>query len=306
MLLQLIFSTILTIFPIFSPALCHSPENQVFPIFQFPDEMVPVMDGLFSDWDKIPSDYIIDYTPHAEVHRDSADHDLSDLNIFKVIVGWNDRANRLYFLAEVYDDRWRFQHTNTDSLDTPNSRMTGAHVHGSDIWEIVIDADHAGDKVINFSEEPDAEFRYRSAYTQNYHLYMPPLNGHYWHWLWGKALWTKREEFSGMGWGYLEKHRTHDSSSKDDLKHLEPGHVTYECYLTPFDDLHPEGPQKSVIHDLEENTIIGLSWGFIDADDQENGYDAFWSFNKEGKIYCDGQFLADFRLMPIDERTFED
>ena len=57
---------------------------------------------------------------------------------------------------------------------------------------------------------------------------------------------------------------------------------------------------------LFQNTIIGLSWVFIDADDQENGYDAFWSFNKEGKIYCDGQFLADFRLMPIDENTFED
>ena len=128
--------------------------------------------------------------------------------------------------------------------------MTGAYVHGSDIWEIVVDADHAGDRVINFSEEPEAEFRYRSAYTQNYHLYMPPLNGHYWHWLWGKALWTKREEFSSVGWS-------------GGVQHLDSGRVIYEFYITPFDDLHPDGPEHSILHDLTENTIIGLGWAFL-------------------------------------------
>jgi hypothetical protein len=272
--------------------LAHLPEGQTFKIFQFPDDHVPSMDGSFSDWDKVPADYFLDYILHEEKHRDGAAHDTTDHHIIRAAVGWNDRLNRLYFIAEVYDDVWRFSHPSTDSLDTPHSRMTGAHVHGNDIWEIVVDADHAGDRVINFSEEPEAEFRYRSAYTQNYHLYIPPLNGHYWHWLWGKALWTKREEFSAFGWS-------------GDVKHLGAGRVVYECYLTPFDDLHPDGPEHSEMHDLQESAIIGLSWGFLDADDKDDTYDAFWSLNKQQKIYCSGEFLADFKLMPLESKLFD-
>ena len=292
---------ILLFFSFFQSIHAHFPEDTVYPIFQFPEDKIPKMDGDFSDWDIFPQNYVIDNTPHAEVHRDSADHNKSDLNIYKIAVGWSDKTNRLYFFAEVYDDVWRFKHPNTDSLDTQHSRLTGAHVHGSDIWEIVVDADHAGDKVINFSEETDAELRFRSAYTQNYHLYIPPLNGHYWHWLWGKSLWTKNEEFSGMGWSGNKERQFKNLWTGGKISHLDAGRIKYECYLTPFDDLHPNGITESITHDLKENAIIGLSWGFIDADMLDDTYDAFWSFNKQGKIYCDGKFLADFRLMPIDQ-----
>jgi hypothetical protein len=167
--------------------------------------------------------------------------------------------------------------------------MTGAHVHGADLWEIVIDADHAGDPVIGFAQEdPVVELRHSSAYTQNYHFFMPPLNGHYWHWLWGKALWTKWESFSGMGW-------------KGRVEHLSPGTIAYECYLTPFDDLHPHGPDSSRVHDLKENAVIGLSWAFLDADTSASAYDAFWALSKQQKMYCSGAYLTDFRLMPVEE-----
>ena len=274
------------------PASAHFPHDSVFEIFQFPDEHVPTMDGDSADWDVVPAEYFIDHTSYRETLHDSTVTDTLDLHPIRAAVGWNDRLNRLYFIAEVYDDVWRFSHPNTDSLDTPHSRMTGAYVHGSDIWEIVVDADHAGDRVINFSEEPEAEFRYRSAYTQNYHLYMPPLNGYYWHWLWGKALWTKREEFSSVGWS-------------GGIQHLDSGRVIYEFYITPFDDLHPDGPEHSILHDLTENTIIGLGWAFLDADEKADGFDAFWSLSGEMKLYCSGEYISDFRLMPIEDDLFD-
>jgi hypothetical protein len=37
--------------------------------------------------------------------------------------------------------------------------------------------------VVNLSENEEEEMRLRSAFAQNYHLYMPPLNGSYWHWM---------------------------------------------------------------------------------------------------------------------------
>lgn len=271
-----------------APAQAHFPTGQVFKVFQFADSQVPQMDGDLEDWSAVPDEYFFDYAAHEEKHRDGADHDLDDLHIKRVAVGWNDALNRLYFMAEVHDDVWRFAAAATDSLDTPHSRMTGAHVHGADIWEIVVDADHAGDKVIGFDRDnPAVELRHRSAYTQNYHFYMPPLNGHYWHWLWGKALWTKREEFSDVGWRY-------------DGGHLSSGTATYEFYITPFDDLHPAGPDSSRVHDLKEDAVIGLSWAFIDADTSAVTYDAFWAQSKQQKMYCSGEFISDFRLMPLE------
>jgi hypothetical protein len=282
-------------FAITPPLFAHFPENQVYKIFQFPDDHIPAMDGDLSDWDIVPDEYFFDYTYYAEMHRDNSAIDTTDHHVKRVAVGWNDAQNRLYFMSEVYDDVYRFEkpQAHLDSLDTPHSRMTGAFVHGSDIWEILVDGDHGGEKIVGFDREnPPNELRHRSAYVQNYHFYMPPLNGYYWHWLWGKSLWTKEESYSGVGWHY-------------DGKHMSSGTATYECYVTPFDALNQDWAELSDPHDLMEDAVIGLSWSFLDADDKDNDYDAFWSFNRQGQICCDGAFLADFKLMPIEDELFD-
>ena len=304
--------TLFSVFILCSPTFAHFPQNTTFKVFQFPDSHVPQMDGDDADWSMVPDEYFYDSSHHRgmvfEYSIDStgtknrvlvpdtlAVPDPTDFDIRRTAIGWNKTSNRLYFITEVYDDVWRFKKDVVDSLDTYHSRMTGAFVHGSDIWEIVIDADHGGEKVINFAdwqEAPDVEFRHRSAYAQNYHLYMPPLNGYYWHWLWGKAMWTKEERYSAMGW-------------QGDVEHLSSGTVTYETYLTPFDDLHPEGPHLSRKHRLTEGAIIGLSWAYLDADDSDEVFDDFWMHSHHPKMYCSAEYLSDFELMPIEEGLFE-
>ncbi len=277
-----------------APAHAHFPPGKVYQVFQFPDGRVPRMDGDLGDWAVVPPEYFFTQKDHEENAVGLGDtQDLADLDIRRMAAGWNDRLNRLYFMAEVYDDVHRFHKEQVDSLNTLHSRFTGAHVHGADIWEIVIDADHAGEKVVNFSKDDmEVEMRHRSAYVQNYHLYIPPLNGYYWHWLWGKALWVEGAAYSGLGWRYAGE----DQSS---------GTVTYECYLTPFDELHPAGPDSSRVHDLQENAVIGLSWAYIDADSSDTQYDMFWTLNHKLEMYCMGEYLADFKLMPVDSALFE-
>ncbi|MEE2659673.1 MAG: hypothetical protein VX733_14290 [Candidatus Latescibacterota bacterium] len=272
-------------------AIAHVPDGTVFAAYEFSNDQVPEMDGDLSDWELVPQSYFLDLQHHEEVHAKLFDaHDTTDLHIRRVAVGWNDTHNRLYFMAEVYDDVVRYEKENTDSLDTWYSRYNGAYVHGADIWEIVIDADHGGELVVNHTDDRNeaVEMRKRSAYTQNYHFYMPPLNGDYWHWLWGKALWTKDEAYSDVGW-----------TLRGD-GHGSPGEITYETYLTPFDDLHYAGPDSSVVHQLEAGEIIGLSWAFLDADDSPTTFDTFWSLSKdrEMKMYCMGEYLVDFVLTP--------
>ena len=60
------------------------------------------------------------------------------------------------------------------------------------------------------------------------------------------------------------------------------------------------------MHKLVEGKTIGLSWAFLDADTSAVTYDAFWTFSQQDKIYCSGEYLSDFELMPIDLGLFED
>ncbi|NKB71328.1 MAG: hypothetical protein GKR89_30000 [Candidatus Latescibacteria bacterium] len=43
----------------------------------------------------------------------------------------------------------------------------------------------------------------------------------------------------------------------------------------------------------------------IDADEEKDKFDAFWSLSKEMKMYCMGEYLVDFRLMPVEENLFK-
>ena len=267
-------------------ASAHLPEGVVYPLFQFADDQVPNMDGDLDDWNILPSESFIAHGAHADIANDPPlTHDPSDLDIVRAAAGWNNRLNRLYFMAEVSDDVLRFEMDHTDSLDTFHTRFTGSGLGPADIWEIVIDADHGGERVRYFSEDPEREMRYRSAFTQNYHLFVPPINGHYWWWLYGKPSWPRNDRFSGFGF-------------HTDAQSGAAGTVTFECYLTPFDDLHPDGVDHSEIHDLREGEIIGLSWAFLDRDPESFG---FWSLSQTFEMCCQGDNLNDFRLLPLDQ-----
>ena len=88
------------------PALAHYPEDTTFKVFQFPDDHVPQMDGDAADWAKVPAEYFYDYTQYAELHRERGAPDTTDFYVRRSAVGWNKTHNRLYFMAEVYDDIW--------------------------------------------------------------------------------------------------------------------------------------------------------------------------------------------------------
>ena len=41
------------------------------------------------------------------------------------------------------------------------------------------------------------------------------------------------------------------------------------------------------------------------GDYADDTYDAFWAFNRQGQICCNGAYLADFKLMPIVTELFD-
>ena len=81
----------------------HSPRGVVFPAYQFPPGSEPQLDGDLAEWDGIPEEYVIRPWAHVELNRGEELTDLGDLNL-RIVVGWSESANRLYFMMERYDD----------------------------------------------------------------------------------------------------------------------------------------------------------------------------------------------------------
>jgi len=254
-----------------------APALPIFKVFQFPDNMIPRIDGKDDDWAMVPDSYAITL---ADMHDDEHKHaspDPKDLDI-KVKVGWVKGLNRLYFLYEAFDNYWDFADP-------------GLH---NDTFEIVVDGDRSGGPLIpSFRNNPDqdemdAHFSMHGVQAQNYHI-MTPYEGKDWAMAWGCQPWDKELPWSNHAQNYT-------------FKSGQSGHYILEFYITPFDYAGCEGPQRAVESELTENKLIGLSWAVIDYDDgNPNGKNnGFWNLSPEHKMYGNATLLREFRLMPLE------
>lgn len=252
------------------------PEKE-FKIFQFPQDQIPRIDGDFSDWNMLPESYTIGLselknTRFGEGNKlDPKDFDL------KVKVGWAKGLNRLYFYIDAWDDYWDF-------------RDTGLR---QDIFELVVDGDYSGGKFINdanwdmpnrLKDQPFFEGKGTSA--QNYHVFTPALNKD-WTMPWGNFPWIKEFPFA-------------NSACQYNFNPGESGRLQMEFYITPFDFSSFDGPENSVISNLKENNIVGISWAMLDFDGKS--CKAFMNLSHDFRMISDASFLCAFRLMPLENQ----
>ncbi|MDQ8203222.1 PKD domain-containing protein [Pelagicoccus sp. SDUM812003] len=248
-----------------------------FPIFQFPADAIPRIDGDGEDWSMVPERYVVGT---AELWEDSGKHEglkPESLDI-SVKVGWVKGLNRLYFLYEAYDDYWDFS-------------LPGLK---NDTFEIVVDGDLSGGPLITrFREnedrlsEADAWRSMHGVHAQNYHIFTPAKDKD-WTMLWGPAQWLKELPYSNYAYDY-------------DFQPGESGKLTLEFWITPFDYAGAEGPERSVPSILEENKLIGLCWAIIDYDDVDSDRNnGFWNLSRSHTMYGKANELVAFRLMPLE------
>ena len=257
-------------------ASAHYPEGQLFPVFQFTDDQVPVMDGDLSDWDIVPAAYWTGTSDLMETVRGlGTDFDEQDLAV-ETAVGWNDTHNRLYFVVRAHDDVVNMEHEGWGGI------------HGGDLWEVVVDGDHSGGIYNGFSSTDTVlENRHKSAHCQNYHAFLPPLSADYTVWLWGEAQWVCSPPYSQTGWSFEGEPEGR-------------GTVHQEMSLTPFDDLNWVGIDSSRVHDLQEGEILGISWSFLDYDHDDGKYDGFWNLSHMTRMDHTADLLPDFVLLPVE------
>ncbi|MCY3735372.1 MAG: hypothetical protein OXG13_03160 [Gemmatimonadaceae bacterium] len=232
-------------------AWAHSPPGEFLFAVQFPDANIPTVDGNLAEWEVVPK---IPYEYGNEWYSDSAfgsgtrgEIDVSDLSV-RQIVGWNDNNNRLYLMAEVFD--------NVHNSD----REDPAQFWTDDAWEIYLTPTH-------FDHVGGGELTVK----QSFNFAMPPVGGN-----WGQNLpafeW-RVDPFNDDTWK-LEYTFTGE----------EFGESTYyyELWIQPLDFIPEDGDRSAAEEtDLEEGQVIAISWTFGDFDEPGTAYQGFWSVSPE-------------------------
>jgi len=266
-----------------------------YPIFQFPADKIPRIDGDPSDWDIVPDSYAIGMDQMVNDSNPNQRPDPAKLDA-KVKIGWVKGENRLYFLYEAYKDYWDFSKPNLNS----------------DIFELVVDGDRSGGTFVSELRPDksvpamDAFFAMQGVTAQNYHIFTPALDKD-WCMAWGPQQWLKALPYANHAYNYT-------------FKPGEGGKLIFEFYITPFDLASPEGPEKSKESKLEENKIIGLSWAIMDYRGLPNNSHAFWNLASDPDkfalgpdgaptralaghtMYGNASLLRPFKLMPLEAK----
>lgn len=261
---------------LFSFLICGAQENRGYKIFQFPADRIPRIDGNTEDWDMIPQDYTVGTD---QLWDDSKKHEKSDPSNLEVNVkvGWVKGLNRLYFLYEAYDNYWDFSRPDLHN----------------DTFELIVDGDMSGGPFIDRfhpdkeMDPMDAFFSFHGVHAQNYHIFTP-AEGKDWTLVWGSQPWIKDLPYANAAYQH-------------DFNPGEPGKLTLEFWITPF-DYAGNDPSRAVESVLYENKMVGLSWAVIDYDDvkkEENN--GFWNLSKEHTMYGNASYALSFRLMPVED-----
>jgi len=284
----ILFALLLVIFP----ARALERPEVTFKIFQFPPDKIPRVDGNADDWAMVPESYSIGMDQLEDTEAPGGhgrDYNPKDLDVH-VKVGWVKGLNRLYFLYEAYDNYWDFSRPDLHN----------------DIFEVVVDGDLSGGPLIDqyhrdvWTPEAvggmsvvdprlsrsEAFFSYQGVQAQNYHIFTP-AEGKDWAMAWGCAQYTKELPYANHALHY-------------DFRPGQPGKLTLEFWITPFDYAGCEGPQRAVESVLTENKLIGLSWAVIDYDDVNSNKRHFWNLSHKQTFFGNASQLVGFRLMPLD------
>ncbi|WP_084708645.1 PKD domain-containing protein [Hymenobacter norwichensis] len=260
------------------PLACLAQEDRGYKVYQFPANMIPRIDGQADDWASFPSEYVVGTDQLWDDSKHYPAPDPANLDV-KVRVAWVKGLNRLYFLYEAYDNYWDFS-------------LPGLH---NDTFELVVDGDLSGGPLIA-EQHPNQElplmeryFAFHGVHAQNYHIFTPAV-GKDWCLAWGSQPWIKQLPYANIAYSYQ-------------FKPGEPGKLTAEFWITPFDYAGAEGPARAVESVLNDFKKIGLTWAVIDYDDvKDETKKGFWNLSKQHKMYGNSSLGTVFTLMPLEAK----
>ena len=262
----------------------HYPEGVAYKAFQFPDHLVPVVDGDLRDWEVVGGSYAILTGQFYDLISPEVEASDSDDFAARLIVGWNKAENRLYISAQVRDD--------IHQIDRPAGSATELFFL-DDAMELFIDADHSGGQFANFTELSHEEYRRRNGTEANHFVLAgPPPDDDFF------------VNYSAAAWYALSDGPYTKAAVKFVGVLGGQGVTNYEAMLVPFDRVDINAVFQSEEHLLRENDILGFNVEFNDFDVHSELYDAKWSLSGQPNSYRFSDRFTDLMLMPL-EGTFQ-
>ena len=251
--------------------------------FQFPDYLVPTIDGDLRDWEVVGDSYVI---LTGQFHDLVAETEASDSDDFAVrlMVGWNKAENRLYIAAQVRDD--------IHQIDRPAG--SASVIFRDDAMELFIDADHSGGQFANFTELSHEEGLQRNGAEANHFVLAGPPPDEYFFVNFSAAVW------------YALPDGPYTRAAVKFVGVLGGEGVTnYEVMLVPFDRVDINAVFQSEEHLLREGEMLGFNVEFNDLDMHSEFFDAKWSLSGQHNSYRFSDRFTDLILMPL-EGTFQE
>ena len=264
-------------------AMGHYPEGVIYRAFQFPDHLMPVIDGDLRDWEVVGASYTILTGQFHDLISPEIEASDSDDFSARLMVGWNKAVNRLYIAAQVRDD--------IHQIDRPAGSATALFL--DDAMQLFIDADHSGGQFANFTELSHEErIRRNGAEANHFVLAGPPPDEDFF------------INFSAAAW-YALSDGPYTRAAVEFIGVLGGEGVTnYEVMLVPFNRVDINAVFQSEEHVLRENEILGFNVEFNDFDVHSDLYDAKWSLSGQHNSYRFSDRFTDLMLMPL-EGTFQ-
>lgn len=221
--------------------------DRVHPIAELTDEqiaMIDIMDGSIEDWLEVVGEPTLSGMDFYPVGITLGDYDPASFD-FRLWLGWHDGSNRLYVAMEQVDDVYVNKYIDSNM-----------QAHDSAV-ALYLDGDHSGGRFQFYSLDFPTEEEWLLTNNQHAQEYtaiaetwgdFPPveLRGTSYH-----DDWSVKPPYADAGGASVGE---------------SPTVSVTEFYVTPFDFLVWNSPEKSVVSDLYPGKTIGFMIAFSDFD----------------------------------------
>jgi len=284
-LLRLLFT-----FSLFSASsLLGQQESQLYPIFQLTDGdllSINLDDGSIEDWVAVIGEPTLTASDFG-IQGIVGISDPQDLD-YRIWAGWHQETSRIYIAMERVDDVY------INEYEGPNATGNNAGTirHHDSALEVIVDGDHSGgifwDILSGFlGDEIDFEGVVNGQEAQEFVGIAEAASGQHVDWSGEGAEWIREIPFAYGGGA---------------VTIAQESVVTVtEFYVTPFDFVVAEDPDRSLMSTLSAFRVIGLGFGVPDFDTKTGSYKSHNVYPALAWPFWNADDLADFVLVPRDE-----
>ncbi|MFA6109691.1 MAG: hypothetical protein WDA75_13070 [Candidatus Latescibacterota bacterium] len=244
-------------------------------VYELPTGDLPdVHDGSIAEWEYLvpnASLTIYDFAQMVGITGTLGSDDLlsADDLAAQVYLGWNGDTQRLYFAIERVDDVY------INAFDGTGPLGPASGVYNQDSAEFLVDGDHSGGEYGAYwdcsgTDATEECFESSQQQAQQYQLIAQSLDDRLIYLVNQRKDWASLLPWADAGGAQAGE---------------APNHSVIEGYVTPWDELSLEGPERSRASQLAAGRFIGFQVSLLDFDEQPGKLHAYFTVEGQSEAW---------------------